>query len=146
MGGQRVDEAALGRLGGEFARSLRPPPPVVVAIAGDLGTGKTTLVRAIARALGVTEPVTSPTFALVHRYAGRAVSVYHVDAYRLRRAADAADLGLDDMLGEPDSVVLIEWPERLGEALPPPTHRIKLAYTDDPLIRQLEVSHSTLHS
>ncbi len=139
MGGQRVDEAALGRFGGEFARSLRPPPPVVVAIAGDLGTGKTTLVRAIARALGVAEPVTSPTFALVHRYAGSAVNVYHVDAYRLRRAADAADLGLDDMLGEPDSVVLIEWPERLGEALPPVTHRITLAYADDPLMRQLEV-------
>ena len=138
MGGRRVDEAALARFGAALARSLRPPPPVVVAIRGDLGTGKTTLVRAIARALGVTEPVTSPTFALVHRYRGGATSVYHVDAYRLRRAADAADLGLDDMLSEPDSVVLIEWPERLGEALPPPTHRIALAYTDDPLLRRLD--------
>jgi tRNA threonylcarbamoyladenosine biosynthesis protein TsaE len=139
VGARRVDEAALARFGAEFARSLRPPPPVVVAMAGDLGTGKTTLVRAIARALGVTEPVTSPTFALVHRYAGVATTVYHVDAYRLRRAADAADLGLDDMLGEPDSVVLIEWPERLGDALPPVTHRIALAYTEDPLVRELEV-------
>jgi tRNA threonylcarbamoyladenosine biosynthesis protein TsaE len=139
VGGRRVAEPELERFGAELAGALRPPPPVVVAITGDLGTGKTTLVRAIARALGVTEPVTSPTFALVHRYAGRATSVYHVDAYRLRRAADAADLGLDDMLAEPDSVVLIEWPERLGEALPAPTHRIALAYTDDPLFRQLEV-------
>jgi tRNA threonylcarbamoyladenosine biosynthesis protein TsaE len=62
-----------------------------------------------------------------------------VDAYRLRRAADAADLGLDDMLAEPDSVVLIEWPERLGEALPTPTHRIALEYSDDPLMRVVSV-------
>jgi tRNA threonylcarbamoyladenosine biosynthesis protein TsaE len=140
VGARRVDEAALARFGGEFARTLHPPPPVVVAIAGELGTGKTTLVRAIARALGVTEPVTSPTFALVHRYAGRGASVYHVDAYRLRRAAETADLGIDDMLGEPASVVLIEWPERLGEALPPLTHRISLAYADDPRYRLLDVS------
>ena len=139
MGVRRVDEAALARFGEKFAHALRPPPPVVVAIAGELGTGKTTLVRAIARGLGVTEPVTSPTFALVHRYAGTATTVYHVDAYRLRRAADAADLGLDDMLGERDAVVLIEWPERLGEALPPVTHRLALAHTDDPLLRVLEV-------
>ncbi|HXY70882.1 MAG TPA: tRNA (adenosine(37)-N6)-threonylcarbamoyltransferase complex ATPase subunit type 1 TsaE [Gemmatimonadales bacterium] len=135
---RRVDEAGLARLGEEFARRLRPPPAVVVAVSGELGAGKTTLIRALARALGVTEPVTSPTFALVHRYAGAAVPVYHVDAYRLRRAADAADLGLDDMLAEP-SVVLIEWPEKLGDALPPVTHRITLAYDDDPLVRAVEI-------
>ncbi len=139
MGGRRVDERALARFGGEFARALRPPPPVVVGIAGELGTGKTTLVRAIAGALGVTEPVTSPTFALVHRYTGSSLTVYHVDGYRLRRPAEAADLGLDDMLTEGASVVLIEWPERLGAALPPLSHSIRLSYTDDPLIRQLEV-------
>jgi len=139
VGVRRVDEAGLARSGAELARTLRPPPPVVVAISGELGTGKTTLVRAIARELGVTEPVTSPTFALVHRYAGAAGTLYHVDAYRLRRAADAADLGLDDMLAEPDSIVLIEWPERLAEALPPVTHQIRLAYTDDPLLRDMEV-------
>ncbi|HTT67929.1 MAG TPA: tRNA (adenosine(37)-N6)-threonylcarbamoyltransferase complex ATPase subunit type 1 TsaE [Gemmatimonadales bacterium] len=136
---RRVDEAALARFGEAFARRLRPPPAVVVTVAGELGAGKTTLVRAVARALGVTEPVTSPTFALVHRYAGATAAIYHVDAYRLRRAADAADLGLDDMLAEP-SVVLIEWPERLGEALPPVDHRITLAYTDDPLMRELGVA------
>ncbi len=140
MGARRVDEAALAQFGAELARALRPPPPVVVANAGELGAGKTTLVRAIAGGLGVTEPVTSPTFALVHSYRGAGTTVYHVDGYRLRGPADAADLGLDDMLAERDSVVLIEWPERLGGAMPAATHRIALGYTDDPLLRTLEVA------
>ena len=137
MGGRRVDEAALGRFGEAFARSLRPP--VAVGIAGELGAGKTTLVRAIARALGVVEPVTSPTFALVHRYAGDGTTVYHVDAYRLKPAERAADLGIDDALAERDSVVLIEWPERLGAALPARAHTNRLRYTDDDAIRELEL-------
>lgn len=137
VGGRRVDEAALSRFGEEFSRTLRPP--VAVGIAGELGTGKTTLVKAIARALGVAEPVTSPTFALVHSYAGAGTTVYHVDGYRLRKPDEAADLGIDDALAEKDSVVLIEWPERLGSRLPPLAHTIRLAYTDDPLVRTVEI-------
>jgi tRNA threonylcarbamoyladenosine biosynthesis protein TsaE len=138
VGARRVDEAALARFGEDFARTLRPP--LAVGIAGELGAGKTTLVRAIAHGLGVTEPVTSPTFALVHRYAGAGLTVYHVDGYRLRHASEVADLGIDDALAEPDSVVLIEWPERLGERLPPLARRITLSYTDDDLVRRLEVN------
>ena len=137
VGGRRVDEAELGRFGEAFARSLRPP--VAVGIAGELDAGKTTLVRAIAHGLGVVEPVTSPTFALVHRYAGGGTTVYHVDGYRLKPSEAVADLGIDDALAEPDSVVLIEWPERLGEALPTLAHSIRLSYTDDDEIRELEV-------
>ena len=131
-----VDESRLVSWGAEFARTLRPP--VVVGISGELGAGKTTLVRAIAVALGVAEPVTSPTFALVHRYTGSGVTVYHVDAYRLKRAADAADLGLDDMVSEQDAVVLIEWPERLGDAAPAQDHRVVLAHTGEDRTRRLE--------
>jgi len=131
-----VDEVELEAWGAEFARTLQPP--AVVGISGELGTGKTTLVRAIARTLGVRGPVTSPTFALVHRYDGDGVAVYHVDAYRLRSAAEAADLGFDDMLREPNAVVLIEWPERLGAAAPPLTHRIALAYADRAERRRFE--------
>jgi tRNA threonylcarbamoyladenosine biosynthesis protein TsaE len=112
----------------------------VVGISGELGSGKTTLVRAIAEGLGVTESVTSPTFALVHRYRGPGGPVYHVDAYRLRWPADAADLGLDEMAAEPDAVVLVEWPERLGAALPTLTHRIHLAHAGDPATRILETA------
>ncbi len=138
MGARRVDEAALAAFGAGFARDLRPP--AVVAIAGELGAGKTTLVRAIARGLGVTQSVTSPTFALVHRYDGEGVTVYHVDGYRLRSPAEAADLGLDEMAAERNAVVLVEWPERLGEWMPTPTHTIHLAYTDEPDFRTLELA------
>ncbi|MBI1723641.1 MAG: tRNA (adenosine(37)-N6)-threonylcarbamoyltransferase complex ATPase subunit type 1 TsaE [Gemmatimonadetes bacterium] len=138
MGSARVDEAQLADWGAEFARRLTAP--AVVGISGELGAGKTTLVRAIASGLGVAEPVTSPTFALVHRYAGRGVTVYHVDAYRLKRADDTGDLGFDDMLGEPDAVVLIEWPERLGAASPGLTHRVALAHTGEDGTRHMEWS------
>ncbi len=124
-----VDEAALAAWGREFARSLKPP--AVVGLSGELGAGKTTLVRALSAALGVRESVTSPTFALVHRYAGDGVTVYHVDAYRLRANDEARDLGFDEMLADPRGIVLLEWPERLGAQAPRLTHWIHLGHTDD---------------
>jgi tRNA threonylcarbamoyladenosine biosynthesis protein TsaE len=132
------DEAGLAAWGEAFAHSL--PLPAVVGLSGELGAGKTTLVRAIAAALGVRQPVTSPTFALVHRYDGADCTVYHVDGYRLRRPGEAADLGFDDMAREPDAVILVEWPERFGADLPPLTHRIHLFYVTDPALRRLEVA------
>lgn len=136
MAGALVDEAQLAAWGREFARTLRAR--AVIGLSGELGTGKTTLVRAIAAGLGVREGVTSPSFALVHRYGGARGNVYHVDAYRLRPTEDARDLGFEEMLAEPTAVVLLEWPERLGARAPALTHRIRLAYTDDPLRRRLE--------
>jgi len=112
------------------------PRPSVVAVSGELGAGKTTLIRAIAVGLGVTERVTSPTFALVHRYESPRGSVYHVDAYRLK-PQDTADLALDDMVRELGAVVLIEWPERLGSGAPPFTHRLFLADADAGARRRL---------
>lgn len=138
VGASELDEAGLAAWGAAFARTLRPP--AVVGLSGELGSGKTTLVRAIAAALGVTVPVTSPTFALVHRYDGAGCTVYHLDAYRLRRPEEARDLGLDDMLAEDGAIILIEWPERLGTALPALTHRIALSYVADDLLRRLEVT------
>lgn len=130
------DEAGLAAWGETFARALSIP--AVVGLSGELGAGKTTLVRAIAAALGVRQSVTSPTFALVHRYDGAGCTVYHVDGYRLRRPGEAADLGLDDMARERDAVILVEWPERFGADLPPLTHRITLSYVEDPALRRLE--------
>ncbi|MBX9928977.1 MAG: tRNA (adenosine(37)-N6)-threonylcarbamoyltransferase complex ATPase subunit type 1 TsaE [Gemmatimonadaceae bacterium] len=112
--------------------------PAVVTLAGDLGAGKTTLVQAICRGLGVTEPVTSPTFALVHEYRGARSPVYHLDLYRLRAPNELAALGWDELLGE-RAVVLIEWPERAGEALPSSRRALTLAHcADDAERRELQ--------
>ena len=129
MAGAPVDEAGLAAWGRAFALSL--PRPAVVALQGELGAGKTTLARAISAALGVREPVTSPTFALVHRYSANGTRVYHVDAYRLKADDEARDLGFDEMLSDPQAVILVEWPERLGAHAPPFTHRVRLAYAGD---------------
>ena len=138
MGSARVDERQLAAWGESFARTLRRP--AVVALSGDLGTGKTTLVRAIAHGLGVLGPVTSPSFALVHRYPAGTSCVWHVDAYRLKPGDETRDLGFEEMAKDPSGVVLVEWPERLGAAAPDFTRRIHLAYTTDDGIRLLEWS------
>lgn len=91
--------------------------PLVVTITGDLGAGKTTLVQAICRGYGVTEEVTSPTFALVHRYASGRSPVYHLDLYRLKSPDELTNLGWDEIMGE-SALVLIEWPERAGDRIP----------------------------
>jgi tRNA threonylcarbamoyladenosine biosynthesis protein TsaE len=132
-----LDEPGLAAWGAAFARSLTLP--AAIGLSGELGAGKTTLVRAIAAGLGVRQSVTSPTFALVHRYDGAGCTVYHVDGYRLRRPGEAADLGFDDMARERDAAILVEWPERFGADLPPLTHRIHLSYVADPSLRRLEV-------
>ena len=91
-----------------------------VALVGDLGTGKTVLVRGIAAGLGVADEriVSSPTYVLVQEYAGR-VRLYHVDLYRLTAAEDElADLGIEEMLA--DGVVVIEWADRAAGTLPRP--------------------------
>jgi tRNA threonylcarbamoyladenosine biosynthesis protein TsaE len=111
---ERTSSAAeTEALGERIAAGLGPGD--VVLVSGELGTGKTTLIRGACRALGVTDQVTSPTFTIGHRYRGR-VPVSHLDLYRLE-GLDREDPGLLDDYLNLDSVVLIEWPER-GEGAP----------------------------
>jgi tRNA threonylcarbamoyl adenosine modification protein YjeE len=100
-------EAATGKLGARIAGRLRPGD--LVALSGELGAGKTTLARAILRALGVTEEVPSPTFTLLQSYRTEALAVYHLDLYRLSNAGELGELGIEDALTE--GAVLVEWPE-----------------------------------
>jgi tRNA threonylcarbamoyladenosine biosynthesis protein TsaE len=93
-------------LGARIAAGLRPGD--VVLVSGELGSGKTTLIRGASRELGVTEPVTSPTFTIGHRYRGR-VPVSHLDLYRLEGLEDEDPGLLDDYLTE-DAVAFVEWP------------------------------------
>lgn len=101
----------------------------VVLLAGNLGAGKTAFVRGLAEGLGIDAgEVSSPTFTLVHEYRGGRLTLYHVDLYRLDRAA-TEDLGLEE-LGVADGVLAIEWPDRLTHALTPAT-RVHIDHVDD---------------
>jgi tRNA threonylcarbamoyladenosine biosynthesis protein TsaE len=85
-----------------------------VLLRGDLGAGKTTLVKGIVSSLGAAEPddVASPTFTLVHEYNGRKLTVYHLDLYRLESDSQLEALGISEMLDRQDALVLVEWGER----------------------------------
>lgn len=99
---------------GEMIAEMLMPVPAVVILRGEVGAGKTTLVKGIAEALGAgtAAEVTSPTFTLVHEYQGRTVRVVHLDLYRLETEEEVAGLGLEEMAGEPNALVLVEWGER----------------------------------
>ena len=99
---------ALGR---ELASSLAPPK--VVVLRGDLGAGKTTLVKGIVQGFNAAEEedVTSPTFTLIHEYRGPETTVYHIDLYRVDTQRELETLGLNDLINE-NSVLLIEWGEK----------------------------------
>jgi tRNA threonylcarbamoyladenosine biosynthesis protein TsaE len=101
--------------GERFGRAAHAP--LVVTLAGDLGAGKTTLAQAICRGYGVTEAVTSPTYAIVHEYRAPASPVYHLDLYRLERPDDLVNIGWDEIVGS-RALVLVEWPERAAGRLP----------------------------
>jgi len=89
----------------------------VIAFYGSMGAGKTTFIRALCENLGVNEPVTSPTFAIVNEYQAKASSIYHFDFYRIRRLSEAFDMGFEDYLYS-GALCLIEWPELIEELLP----------------------------
>jgi tRNA threonylcarbamoyladenosine biosynthesis protein TsaE len=107
-----ADTVAVGR---KLAGLLKPPQ--LLLLRGELGTGKTTLVKGIAQALGAAEPdeVTSPTFTLIHEFdgsrEGKPVKLYHLDVYRLEGERQLETLGLDDLL-TPDALVLVEWGDK----------------------------------
>lgn len=131
-----VTESELGDWGESLGARLTPGS--VVTLTGPLGAGKTTLVQAIARGLGVTTGATSPTYTYVHRYMGRRGPVFHLDCYRLRSPEEAGDLDWEGLMREGDAI-LIEWPEKAGAWVPAPTMRVALGYDADPDHRTLEV-------
>lgn len=104
----------------------------VVAFYGEMGAGKTTLIRAICDRLGVTDAVSSPTFALVNHYVGEGErNIYHFDFYRIDQLEEAFDLGYDEYF-DSDALCLVEWPEKVEPLLP-----------DDALIVRIEVTGPT---
>lgn len=103
-------EADTVALGETLGRALAPGD--LILLYGELGAGKTTLVRGLARGAGCRGRVSSPSFALAHRYRGRRLTVHHLDLYRLAPGGDA-ELGLDELLADPKGAVVVEWPQVL---------------------------------
>ena len=101
-----------------------------IALVGDLGAGKTTLVGGLVEAIGAPASA-SPTFSLVNEYVGGRLIVWHVDLYRLDRAAELVELGLDDIVGDRRGICVIEWADKFASVMPPDHLRIELMHDGD---------------
>jgi len=112
----------------------------VLALYGDLGSGKTCFVQGMADALGMTVPVTSPTFTLVNEYAGPAQPLIHIDLYRLHNADEALAMGFEEYL-ESGDMVAIEWPERAEDLLPAHTLRLHFRALQEPSHREIRITY-----
>jgi tRNA threonylcarbamoyladenosine biosynthesis protein TsaE len=109
--GRTLAAEMAAELGAEIASE--PTPPLIVLLQGELGAGKTTLVKGIAEGFeaALAENVTSPTFTLIHEYRGPVVTLYHIDLYRIDTERELETLGLDDLLAA-NCILLIEWGEK----------------------------------
>lgn len=116
---------AFGRSLGENAR-----PGQVYVLSGDLGAGKTVLSKGFAAGLGITEPVTSPTFTIVKMYEGGRLPLYHLDVYRIGDISEMEEIGLEEMT-DGEAVCLIEWGEQVADILPPDTITVRIDRCDE---------------
>ena len=118
----------------EYIADINPAASaIVLGLSGELGAGKTTFAQAVAKALGVEETVNSPTFVIEKIYQVRGQSwerLVHVDAYRLKGAAELYALGWDELIADPRNLIVIEWPENVESAIPKDAHRITIEISD----------------
>jgi tRNA threonylcarbamoyladenosine biosynthesis protein TsaE len=132
------DAAATARLGAALATGTQPGR--VLHLCGDLGAGKTTLVRGLLRALGIQGPVKSPTYTWVEPYTASRLDLYHFDFYRFTDRTEWLTSGLRDYF-RPDACCIVEWPEKAGPLLPAPDATVSLSH-DGEARRATLVSHS----
>lgn len=123
-------------LGLEIADALEPGD--IVALIGDLGTGKTALTKYIAEGLGIKEEISSPTFTIVKEYKSGRLPLYHFDVYRLGSGEELLDIGAEEML-EGDGVCVIEWADIAADVLPADALVVKLDYGEDAGSRFVEL-------
>ena len=129
-----MDEMAA--FAAEISRALIPSDSVatVIGLSGDLGSGKTTFTKALAKVLGVKEEILSPTFVLAKFYAVRGQkwnTLVHIDAYRILDENELGVLRLDELLADPKKLVVIEWPEQMGKRFPLFASTLKFMFTDE---------------
>ncbi len=121
-------EAETRQLGAELARRLEPGD--VLALVGELGSGKTNFVKGLARGLGIRQVVHSPTFILANEYRSGRIPLFHVDAYRLSGESEAIGFGFDDYIDDA-GVTVVEWADRIRAALPPEYLLVEFTYRDE---------------
>ena len=122
-----ADAAATTRAGERLAAAVKGGD--AIALVGDLGAGKTTLVAGLVAALGGGD-AQSPTFSLVNEYPGGRLVVWHVDLYRIERPAELPELGLDELLGDPRGIVVVEWADKF-DVMPADHVRLELVHSGD---------------
>jgi tRNA threonylcarbamoyladenosine biosynthesis protein TsaE len=102
----------------------------VIGLSGELGAGKTTFVQSLARALGITESVTSPTFVIARFYPiphhEQFARLVHIDAYRIEDVAELGPIGWDEIIADSENLLLVEWPEKIANRMPPRTYMVAL--------------------
>ena len=130
---------ATKRLAGVILYALAPPPgrPLILALVGELGSGKTTFIQGLAGALGIRGKVQSPTFVLMRRYRlGRRIkpfrSFVHIDAYRFGRSAEAERLGFKQLLRDREAIMVIEWADRIQKLVPKNACWIRFQHGEQP--------------
>lgn len=119
------------KLGEEFAKVLKPGD--IICLFGDLGAGKTTFTKGIARGLGITTRITSPTFVIIRKYNLKKTlikTLYHIDLYRLKNEKEVEEVGLTELFKEKKAVVVIEWPQRARSLIPDKIWNINFEYKD----------------
>lgn len=142
---EELDRVAL-QLAQKLKELKNEKEAVVVAISGDLGAGKTALTQAVGKALGVETTITSPTFTIMQRYDTNDddfKSLVHLDAYRFESSGELAPLHFNDILKETDSLVLVEWPERIEGELPESIINVSITIKNQPE-RELVIENLTL--
>ena len=133
------------RIGEELGRGARPGE--IYALCGDLGVGKTVFTKGFAAGLGITRPVSSPTFTILQIYEEGRLPLYHFDVYRIGDAEEMEEIGLDEYLFS-DGVSLVEWADRIGEILPQETLWLRIEKDLEKGLdyRRIEVSKSPAES
>lgn len=117
------------KLGAGFAKKLDTVS--VLALLGDLGTGKTTFIQGLAKGLGIQKKIISPSYIIMRTYQINLKTFYHVDLYRIKDEKDIIELGLVDLMADPKNIFAIEWPEKIKDLLPEKRINIFFEYIDE---------------
>lgn len=120
-------------LGSKFARKLKSGD--IVALTGELGSGKTEFIKGICEFFEVDELVTSPTFTIINQYQGhtkkKEIPIYHIDLYRIKKTDELVEIGFDECLADDNCIKLIEWSEKAGERLTEPDYKVIIKTDED---------------